>query len=108
MHKPIFCLAPLVAALSFGCAGLDSGRSTLPGSAANIARRRPSATERAVLDKTGLVIAAGARVPSFHLGYTALFKAHEPVYFTADAMLHALHSSYDAILADIETEALSA
>ncbi|APR86555.1 Hypothetical protein A7982_11904 [Minicystis rosea] len=80
----------------------------VPESIRHLVGRPVSAGERGVLDDKGLVISTDEKVPSFHLGYTALFKAHEPVYFTADALLHAIHRSYDQILADVESEALSA
>ncbi len=51
--------------------------------------------------------AQGYGATSFHLGYTAIFRAHQPVYITADAILHAWHSSYDAMLADLEEGALA-
>jgi hypothetical protein len=72
----------------------------------HLVARPISGAEASVLDREGLVIAGGVDVPSFHLGYSALFKAHDPVYITADAILHALHRSYDHILADVERWAL--
>jgi hypothetical protein len=71
-----------------------------------VASRPPTAAEGAVLRDKGLVI-TGGEVGSFHLGYSALFKAHAPVYFTADGLLDAIHSSYDDILAAVETSALA-
>ena len=101
-------LVPLLALLA-GCTTTHrpSSVSVLPRSVRHLYQRQPSADARTVLADKGLVISTTATAPSFHLGYTALFKAHEPVYFTADALLYALHASYDAILADVETYALA-
>jgi hypothetical protein len=52
-----------------------------------------SSDERRVVDTTGFAILGGGPVKSFHLGYGALFRAHQPVYVTADALLHAWHAS---------------
>ncbi len=98
-------LVPLLALLA-GCTTHGSV-SVLPRSVEHLYQRVPSAEERTVLADKGLVISTTATAPSFHLGYTALFKAHEPVYFTADSLLYALHASYDAILLDVEIYALA-
>jgi hypothetical protein len=64
--------------------------------------------QRVALARNGFVIDAGHDTSSFHAGYTELFKAHQPVYITADSILHALHASFDHILADLERQALVA
>lgn len=71
-----------------------------------LAERDLSGAERAVLDKGGLVVLGKDPVQSFHVGYTALFHAHKPVYITADSLLYAWHSSYDKILISIELDSL--
>jgi hypothetical protein len=63
--------------------------------------------EQAFIRTQGFAISTDTTVGSFHWGYTGLFKNHEPLYFTADAMLHAVHRSYDHILRDLEEQALS-
>jgi hypothetical protein len=73
-----------------------------------LATRALSADERKVADATGFAILGRGPVQSFHLGYGALFRAHQPVYVTADALLHAWHASYDAILRDLEQDSLIA
>lgn len=98
------CVAPALAGLFFGCSGAEF--SSTPGVVAELQRREPTRAERAILGDKGFVISSEAKVPSFHLGYTTLFKAHEPMYFTADALLHALHTSYDSILMEVEENAL--
>src|SRR5690349_23621754 len=63
-------LVPALAALTLGCVS-EVGRHDLPGPAAQLVGRAPTAREREILGRTGLVISSEARVPSFHLGYTA-------------------------------------
>lgn len=87
-------------------AGATSGRAHSYGDA-QIEVAPLTQGQTSSLAKNGFVIASGAPVTSFHYGYTGLFKAHEPVYFTADAILHALHRSFDHILLDTETWSLS-
>ncbi len=71
------------------------------------AGRPLDAVEQAQLARDGVAILGRRPVPSFHVGYTALFHAHQPVYITADSLLYAWHSSYDKILTDIELDALA-
>lgn len=84
-----------------------SGTSTarLPAETSKLAARALDSNEASLMARDGLVITEDT-VTSFHVGYTALFRAHQPVYFTADALLEAWHASYDAILADLEESAL--
>ncbi len=77
-----------------------------PEDVLKVAARDLAGPEQAVLDKRGLVILGKDPIQSFHVGYTALFHAHKPVYITADSLLYAWHSSYDKILTAIEYEAL--
>lgn len=77
-----------------------------PKDVLKLASRDLSKGEQRVLDQQGLVILAKDPVQSFHVGYTALFHAHSPVYVTADSLLYAWHSSYDKILTQLEYAAL--
>ena len=77
-----------------------------PADVLEIAARDLSGAEQGVLDKRGLVVLGKDPIQSFHVGYTALFHAHQPVYVTADSLLYAWHSSYDKILIEIEGGAL--
>ncbi len=70
------------------------------------AERKLDGAEQALVDKQGFAIIGGSETPSFHLGYTALFEQHQPVYVTADSVLYAWHSSYDQILQEVEQEHL--
>lgn len=92
-------------ALVVGCAK-SFGSAQLPPKLANAGARQLTATEAALVARNGFVISS-EEVPSFHVGYTSVFRSHQSVYFTADALLHAWHSSYDAILASMETSALA-
>ena len=62
--------------------------------------------ERAQLAKFGFVISDRRHFPSFAEGWLAIYRADLPLYVSADAILHALHRSYDAILKDVETTVL--
>ncbi len=77
-----------------------------PADVLQVAARDLTGAEQAVLDKRGLVVLGKDPIQSFHVGYTALFHAHQPVYITADSLLYAWHSSYDKILIEIEGSAL--
>jgi hypothetical protein len=95
----------LAGAFSVAClippTALAAGRPTPP------AQGRPlSQPQRDALARNGFVIGADSDAENFHLGYVALFKAHQPVYITADSILHAVHASFDHILFDLERDAL--
>lgn len=66
----------------------------------------PAPTAESIARDTGFVILGKATTDSFHAGYREVFKNHQPVYVTADAVLHAWHASYEAILIELETTAL--
>lgn len=62
--------------------------------------------ERAVLAKHGFVISERHRFPSFTLGYGSIFSQDLPVFVSADAILEAVHRSYDKLLLTFERELL--
>lgn len=64
-----------------------------------------SSEESTVLAKRGFVITEKT-APSFHVGYTSLFREHQPVFVSADAVLEAWHASYGSIFAELEATAL--
>lgn len=108
MKKPSLRLAlsaTVLCALAAGGCDLGGTRQSLPQRPGSLTERALGSAERDVLTGRGFVLSTIEPV-SFHQGYVDLYRAHEPVYFTADAVLHALHSSFDAILADVETEVL--
>lgn len=63
-------------------------------------------TELAVLDQRGFVVSKRQTFPSFLRGYASIYENHLPVYVSADAMLDALHRSYDKILEVVEYQLL--
>jgi hypothetical protein len=63
--------------------------------------------ELAALERNGFVISARQQFPTFLRGYAAIYMEHLPVYVSADAMLDAVHSSYDTILASLESSILA-
>ncbi len=60
------------------------------------------------LGERGFVISERRSFPSFVHGYESLYAQDLPLYVTADSVMHALHRSYDDILAAIETHVLLA
>lgn len=61
---------------------------------------RPS--ELTQLAQSGFVISGRQQFPTFAEGWLAIYKADLPLYISADALLFAVHRSYDAILTDLE------
>ena len=99
-------LAVALAGGAASCVSETRSGQGIPHNLQAFAKRPLGPGEQAVLEARGFVLST-VEPMSFHEGYAALYKAHEPVYFTADALLHALHASFDAILADVEKEVLS-
>lgn len=62
--------------------------------------------ERAALDANGFVISAEKAFPTFLYGYESIYALDLPVYVTADAVLHAVHHSYDTVLKYLELTTL--
>ncbi|WP_257447834.1 DUF3160 domain-containing protein [Archangium lipolyticum] len=108
MNSRIALRVLLVSGLLLGCAGERRAAHLLevPDNTPVLEGRSLSAQAETVLGSKGLVISTGPNIASFHLGYTGLFKAHHPMYFTADSFLYAFHRSYDRILQDVERGAL--
>jgi hypothetical protein len=65
-----------------------------------------TANERAALGSRGFVTTDRKRYPSFVYGYQTIYTEDLPVYVSADSILYAVHSSFDAILKTLENEAL--
>jgi Protein of unknown function (DUF3160) len=63
---------------------------------------RLNEAELKVLGEKGLVFVDRQRFPTFLRGYAAVYHQHLPVFVSADAMLDAVHRSYDAILMQVE------
>ncbi len=62
--------------------------------------------ELAHLGTNGFVISKRSAFPTFVRGYAAIYSEHLPVYISADAILEAVHSSYDSVLKLSEQTAL--
>ncbi|HMJ10853.1 MAG TPA: DUF3160 domain-containing protein, partial [Polyangiaceae bacterium] len=62
--------------------------------------------EQSALSKNGFVISERRHFPSFVYGYATLYMEDLPLYISADSILYAVHESYDAMLASLETAAL--
>ncbi|MFZ5897037.1 MAG: DUF3160 domain-containing protein [Myxococcota bacterium] len=59
------------------------------------------------LATNGFVISERSAFPTFVRGYAAVYYEHLPVYISVDAILEAIHSSYDASLKLTELGALT-
>lgn len=66
----------------------------------------PSADEEKLLRAHGFSISTSKTFPTFTYGYATLYAEHLPLYVSADSLLHAVHKSYDKILADLEAAVL--
>jgi hypothetical protein len=62
--------------------------------------------ELSTLGKNGFVISQQRLFSGFADGYATIYSLDLPVFISADSILHALHRSYDKILAQIELEIL--
>lgn len=62
--------------------------------------------EKSLLDKHGFVVTDRLQEESFGTGFTHVYQHDLPVFISSDAILHALHMSYDAILMTVEYERL--
>jgi hypothetical protein len=65
-----------------------------------------NADELAVFDQNGFVLSDRQRFPTFFYGYRSIYSEDLPLYITVDSILHAVHRSYDDILASIEWDIL--
>jgi len=88
--------APLSAAPGYD-AGAALGLATIQASPLAL-----DAAELAALGRQGFAVSERQRFPTFSYGYATLYMADLPLFVSADSILHAVHSSYDDILAAIE------
>ena len=58
--------------------------------------------EKSLLSEHGFVVTDRTRFPSFARALFDIYNRDLPVFVSADAILHAIHSSYDAILKQAE------
>lgn len=78
-----------------------TGLDTINGSAFGL-----NDAEQAKLAENGFVISTRNQFPSFTYGYASLYLEDLPVYISADSVIHAVHRSFDDMLADTERQAL--
>jgi hypothetical protein len=97
-----------IALLLAACSGRQNSAtgSLVPDHEEKLAERTLTGEEKRLVEANGFAILEHGGTQSFHIGYTALFKQHQPVYVSADSLLYAWHSSYDRILQDIEADHL--
>ena len=62
--------------------------------------------ELSLLRKHGFVVTERENKTSFLASFTDIFHKDLPVFISSDAILHALHASYDEILKDVELSVL--
>ncbi len=62
--------------------------------------------EKSLLQQNGFVVSERLKANSFGGAFLDIFKNDLPVYVSTDAILYALHISYDRILKDIELSVL--
>ena len=65
-----------------------------------------TAHEKELLSNHGFVVTSRLSKPSFMEGYAEIYRSDLPVFISTDAILHAVHMSYDAILMDTERSML--
>jgi hypothetical protein len=93
---------PMQHAAELGHAPLEAERlNSIQGSALAL-----NDAELGILAQNGFVISSRQQFPTFLRGYAAIYSEDLPVFVSADALLDALHRSYDAILAELETSIL--
>ncbi|MCX6136021.1 MAG: DUF3160 domain-containing protein [Ignavibacteriales bacterium] len=61
-----------------------------------------TAYESSLLSNNGFAVTERLSYPSFGHAYLDIYHKDLPVYVTTDALLHAVHNSYDAILMNVE------
>ena len=62
--------------------------------------------ETTLLNNNGFVVSSRLSKPTFMGAFTDIYNHDLPVYVSSDAILHAIHTSYDAILMDVELQCL--
>jgi hypothetical protein len=69
--------------------------------------KRPTTGELAAFTKNGFVVSERLGAHSFAQIFYRTYNRHLPVFVTADALLHAWHRSYDAMLEELESTYLA-
>src|SRR5262249_45899857 len=66
-----------------------------------------NAAERAAFKRNGFVVSERLGARSFAQIFYRAYNRHLPVFVSADALLHAWHRSYDAMLEELEVSFLA-
>ncbi len=69
-------------------------------------RYKFSPTEKSLLGNNGFVVTERLQASSYTDAYLRIYNYDLPVFVSTDAILHALHMSWDAILMDVENRIL--
>jgi hypothetical protein len=59
--------------------------------------------EKRLLERHGFAVTERVRPKSFGAAYLEIYERDLPLFVSTDAILHALHKSYDTVLADLES-----
>ena len=62
--------------------------------------------EKQLIDRRGFAVSERLRPASFGSAYLDIYHQDLPLFVASDAILHALHMSYDAILKELESDLL--
>ncbi len=65
-----------------------------------------TADERSLIDRHGFMVTERQSFTSFEEPFRQIYHGDLPVFISTDAILHAVHISYDQILKDLEAEVL--
>ncbi|MEQ8756249.1 MAG: DUF3160 domain-containing protein [Coleofasciculus sp. G1-WW12-02] len=68
---------------------------------------RLNAEELAIFQRNGFVVSERMSAPSFAAIFYNIYSRDLPVFVSSDALLHAWHRSYDAMLEELEAEYLA-
>lgn len=63
-------------------------------------------SEKSLLSKHSFVVTERKSYPSFNAAFHDVYVKDLPVYISSDALLHALHRSYDNLLKDLEQKVI--
>jgi hypothetical protein len=73
-----------------------------------LVKYRLTAPELSLIETNGFMVTERLKRPSFGAAFGEIFKNDLPVFISTDAILHAIHMSYDAMLKDTEERILIA
>lgn len=62
--------------------------------------------EKDIIHRNGFMVSERLKYDGYRAAFLDVYKKDLPLYISSDAILHALHRSYDNILRDVETDLL--